>query len=516
MNRKKYIITILMVCMLAALLVGCKGKKEKKSEIVKGTIPEMIEAMLSVKEGKLQIEITDTVKFAYSDEDYTKHTGVDIVFDRENGEYSVSGKYRDNKDSGSDKKKDVNELVRITGNKLYFNLEALTGSSLLVGTNVSKLAKDGFSGWFAFPLPDDFPKDLPTEGIVDALLTLVEKAVKGLPTEGVDGDYTVTLKTRDDYAQLLNLLKDYVDKDMSKATEGITGLENALLEVDWNKYVDKLLATYESDIREVVKSLSQSVEIDESYIDEIVKEAKNQDFNKIVKEYLKKSETDTGSFQQRAAATLDYLIKDLDSAGDVTRDASVITVRIEADDDAYKLTLRLTGATESGEVSEIVFRLTPGSQSVSAPSDTKTVKQVADMISTEYLAYVERSRMSTDIDIMCECLAAAEKIACDPMFDLPENTVFSVYFADGEITFNILSATGSSEGYENALTEWKYLANYGGQKLGSSTMKKATARFLGTIDRDGSVTWKSEEVNDSFREMYEFSPDFKRKYGDAQ
>ena len=70
--------------------------------------------------------------------------------------------------------------------------------------------------------------------------------------------------------------------------------------------------------------------------------------------------------------------------------------------------------------------------------------------------------------------------------------------------------------YANALTEWKYLANYGGQKLGSSMMKKATARFLGTIDRDGSVTWKSEEVNDSFREMYEFSPDFKRKYVNSQ
>ena len=513
MKIRKSIALILMLCMVSALLSGCGSKKEKKPELVKGSIPEMVKAMQEVKEGTLQVDIMYTATYPYlENKTVTKNVGMELAFDRPNREYSLSVSYSDN---DTDAQKFDKELVRITGNSVYFNLGAVSESARAGVIDEEKYGAVELSGWFEFPLPDELPKELPIDGFESSFFTLVEKAVKGLPTEGLDGDYTVTLKTKEDYAQLLNSLKDYAENDLNKAGDSVTGFKDILLKIDWNKYVEKILDMYENDVREAIKSFSEAVKFDESQIDGLVKEIKNQDFNKMMKEYLDKaSEKKEGAaYLNQVARLVNELIRDLESDSDVTKDPAVVSVRVNADDSAYTVTIKSDKVAESTDATEIVFRLKPGAQSVDAPSDTKGIKQIADMLSTSYLAYVNKSRMSTDISTLDEYLLAAEKIAADPKFDLSEGSVFSIDITDGETIFSILSAAGGSAEYDAALEEWKYLCNYDDwREFKSPTMKKATVRFLGTVERDCNVAWKIENINDSFREMIDYSPDFKRKW----
>ncbi|MBR7019939.1 MAG: pilin [Lachnospiraceae bacterium] len=126
------------------------------------------------------------------------------------------------------------------------------------------------------------------------------------------------------------------------------------------------------------------------------------------------------------------------------------------------------------------------------------------VLAPAYLRYVEKSRKSTDISSISDILAAAEKVAIDPQFDLGANSKFIL---SGQGTLNLTTTEVTSDGDSAALAEWKSIA--GSQYVcKSKEFKTLNVTFTGTLQANGSVTWTQSGAAD----MLSFSPDFQKKW----
>ena len=124
------------------------------------------------------------------------------------------------------------------------------------------------------------------------------------------------------------------------------------------------------------------------------------------------------------------------------------------------------------------------------------------VLAPAYLRYVEKSRKSTDVSSISDILAAAEKVAIDPQFDLPAKTTFT---ASGSPL--VMSVTAGTDAAADALAEWKAIAG-NGYTFKSKEFKADTSHsFVGTLNANGSVTWKISSP------LTTFSPDFAAKWG---
>lgn len=126
------------------------------------------------------------------------------------------------------------------------------------------------------------------------------------------------------------------------------------------------------------------------------------------------------------------------------------------------------------------------------------------VLAPAYLRYVEKSRKSTDVSSISDILAAAEKVAIDPEFDLPAGAKFTLSgTGNGQLT---MSVTAGSDAAADALAEWKAIAG-NGYTLKSKEFKKLTMSFEGELLATGSVKWTI-----SAAELIKFSPDFAKKW----
>ena len=127
------------------------------------------------------------------------------------------------------------------------------------------------------------------------------------------------------------------------------------------------------------------------------------------------------------------------------------------------------------------------------------------VLAPAYLRYVEKSRKSTDVSSISDILAAAEKVAIDPEYDLKTGATF-LLSGTGTLT---MSVTDGSTDAAGALAEWKAIAgdNY---VCKSKEFKTKAFSFSGELTAEGSVTWTI-----SAAELISFSPDFAKKWTNA-
>jgi type IV pilus assembly protein PilA len=131
------------------------------------------------------------------------------------------------------------------------------------------------------------------------------------------------------------------------------------------------------------------------------------------------------------------------------------------------------------------------------------------VLAPAYLRYVEKSRKSTDVSSISDILAAAEKVAIDPEFDLAAGVQFSLSGAGTGLAMNVTgggsAATTTATGNAAALAEWKAIAG-DGYVCKSKEFKAANHTFTGTLQANGSVTWN---INSA---LTAFSPEFASKW----
>lgn len=128
------------------------------------------------------------------------------------------------------------------------------------------------------------------------------------------------------------------------------------------------------------------------------------------------------------------------------------------------------------------------------------------VLAPAYLRYVEKSRKSTDVSSISDILAAAEKVAIDPEFDLAAGAKFTL---SGKGTLKMSVSNGSDDAADAALKEWKAIAG-DGYTCKSKEFKKEQFEFEGTLDASGSVGWSVDADA-----LTSFSPDFTKKWKSA-
>ena len=128
------------------------------------------------------------------------------------------------------------------------------------------------------------------------------------------------------------------------------------------------------------------------------------------------------------------------------------------------------------------------------------------VLAPAYLRYVEKSRKSTDVSSISDILAAAEKVAIDPEYDLKSGAKFELNGATGgKLTMSVTDGTTDDAG---ALAEWKAIAG-DGYTCKSKEFKTACSdwSFSGELKPEGSVEWTI-----SAEALTTFSPDFAKKW----
>ena len=126
------------------------------------------------------------------------------------------------------------------------------------------------------------------------------------------------------------------------------------------------------------------------------------------------------------------------------------------------------------------------------------------VLAPAYLRYVEKSRKSTDVSSISDIMAAAEKVAIDPQFDLAAGSKFTLS-GTGNLTMDVTVAA-STDDDNPALAEWKAIAG-NGYTCKSKEFKAVAMSFEGTLQAAGNVTW----VIDA-EKLVAFSPDFAKKW----
>lgn len=131
------------------------------------------------------------------------------------------------------------------------------------------------------------------------------------------------------------------------------------------------------------------------------------------------------------------------------------------------------------------------------------------VLAPAYLRYVEKSRKSTDVSSISDILAAAEKVAIDPQWDLATGTTFTLT-GTGTLIPSVAAGSGSAAtsaaNVPGAQQEWRDIAGASYQ-CKSKEFGAVEMTFTGTLQSTGAVSW-----NISAAKLVEFSPDFATKW----
>ena len=392
---KKLIALLMILCLSFTMLAGCGSKdeeEEKKPKIVKGDMFDMLEAMANTKSGVTKADfdmsydgqsIKGSITCAMDSEKQLGSFGFNVSMD-------VAGKKVDVA---------IDNICVVADNYLYLNLKSVAEAAIKVvgsvgGEESVKSIKDSIDlsklGWFKFPLPDDLPKGDENfqKKCIDSMVGLFENMLKNTKMDGEDGDYTATLKTKEDYAQVVTAIRDFFKADFKGLAESaVNSTKN--MKFDVNKYFDKLVSEYKKDIVEVGKAYG----LTEEYVDQMVQTVKGQDLNKMLDQYREQAEgasSEIISDEQinALASELDGVIDKIKNfEGEVPLES---VIRVSADNDGYTADLKMAAEDkESGKKMNlsIKFSVEPGDCGVKAPSEIMSVKEIAD-IATPFLTMV--------------------------------------------------------------------------------------------------------------------------------
>jgi len=122
------------------------------------------------------------------------------------------------------------------------------------------------------------------------------------------------------------------------------------------------------------------------------------------------------------------------------------------------------------------------------------------VLAPAYLKYVEKSRKSTDIDAVAEMMDAADKVAAEEETAI-SGIKFTLETKNSQIQTTIAASTGAVESAYKELVAMNYT-------LKSKEFKSESAKFVGTIQGNGSVTWKATGAEKWFAASSAFKAKF--------
>ena len=383
---KKLIALLMVLCLSVTLLAGCgskNGEDDPKPKLVTDDMFDMLEAMGNTTSG------TVTAEFSF---DFAGQTGKGTI------SYSIDASSKacdfgvslDVDVKGQKMSLAIDDIARVVDNNLYINLKDVASEVMKLMVSMSpeeaSVLKDSLDtsklGWFKFPLPDDLPdyNEKLQKKYVNSFVGLFENMLKNTKQEGEDGDYTAVLKTKEDYAQAVTAIRDFIKSDLKGIYED-TQKSVSDLNFDVEKYFDKLVSTYKADALEIGKDYG----LTEEYLDQMIKSVKDMNLNEKFAE-MKKQYEEEASQSVITDEQINEITKELDSTieqikafeGEVPLQS---TIRVAVEDDAYVANLKLVSDSEEAKGS-MTLKLTvkPGDPGVKAPDGVMTVKEIADIV----------------------------------------------------------------------------------------------------------------------------------------
>ncbi|MCR5376594.1 MAG: hypothetical protein K6E71_07600 [Lachnospiraceae bacterium] len=499
MSRKRICSILLMLVLSLTLLAGCgdkdesKKKKEKMPSIVKGSVAEMLDAMIQTDSGTARLELTAG----------KQTVAVDFSFDRKTHDFNLGLK-------AAVKGKEIkNDFFITKDNVEYINLEAILDviAALDSADKVPDEVRNIFKGWLALPLPKDLPDEFYAAGKASAFTNLFTKLVNALNAEGSDGDYTITAKTKDDYKKLLQIAQEFAEKDLRKNLSAGADRLAAIQKMDCNAYVKDLIEFYKDDLYALVRQYGDRLGVTEDQLSALLDEAKRQDYNALLEEYMKKTAItgeETDKLLDDISQSFINILADSQEDLEKTESFPEAIVRVSADDKGYtaeftvkSLDNAVKGAEEviGGDV-KVVFRLVPGSSDVSKPSEIASVKTVADMLIPSYTRYVEKSRGAADGMFLQDAMRCTEVLAADPEFAIPAGSKFTLEIDNGRLTVSVKDQNGKE--LTEVEEEWKNICVITEQPFKSTEITMAKGRLVGVVQEKYKVSWTKEDTNSAF------------------
>ncbi|MCR5085860.1 MAG: hypothetical protein K6B39_00545 [Lachnospiraceae bacterium] len=375
---KKWLTMILVLCMAAVLAAGC-GKKdsddeEKKPQIKKGDIYEMLEEMGNTKAGDVKLTFDIDIPG-------TKMSGeVDLSMDSEKGNSGFGLKLKSDLERA---KFDISldDIMVVKDGNLYLNLAGIAKAAGSVAPQVKDMLDTSKLGWLSFPLPDDLPKaDTKFQKqLVGTFVGLFQNATKGGSVEGEDGDYTVTISSKEDYARVVTAVRDFIKNDLKGLVNDMTTKGSSFTSIDVNKYVEKLINTYKKDVVEIGKDYG----LTEEQVDQYIEMIKGQDLNEQLKKVAEQGQNEASNVL--TDEQIDEMVKKVDGLIDQLNASEKEPnadgkVRVFTSDDAYNAEVTFTPKEGAGE-GKIIFKLevAPGTPKLDTPSETMSLKEIADI-----------------------------------------------------------------------------------------------------------------------------------------
>ena len=484
-----------MLVLTLTMLAGCgdkdesdKKKKDKTPSVVKGSMEEMLDAMAETNSGTARIALGAGAQTV----------AIDFSFDRESHDLSVAVK-------ATVKGKEIqNDFFITKDNVEYIHLEAMLDviAAMDASGNVPEEVKNIFKGWIALPLPKELPSLLFADK--NAIFTnLFTKLAKGLKAEGSDGDYTITVKTKDDYRKFLEIAKEYADNDLRKDLTSGEGLK-AVAKIDYNAYVKDLIAFYEDDLYAIVREQGSRAGITEEQLKTFLDEAKKQDFNAMVKQQLENTDDhsdDIEGFLMSFADDFSEMIAKSQEDLETTETFPEAALRVSADDTGYTVELSIASLVKSGDSensgdTKVTFRLVPGNADVSKPADVASVKTLADMLAPSFLRYVEKSRTTSDRMFIEEMIHCTEVMVCDPGYGIATGTRCVIEVDNGSVKFSAKDASGAE--LADFVKDWNGFCETSDRQFKSMELSMAKGRLVGTVSDSGGIVWTKEDLNSAF------------------
>lgn len=377
---KKWLAMILVLCMTVVLLAGCGDKdddkkKKNKTSITKGDMFDMLEAMGNTTTGEIKMNFNADG----ANDNGTVSGSINLKTDTEKNACSFSLN-ADVDIAGKKMNISLADAIVMADGNLYVNLPEVARALGGIEPSLKDMVDTSKLGWFKLPLPDDMPKvdTAFQKKLVDTFVGLFENMTKNAEMKGEDGDYTAKFASKDAYVQVITAISGFVKNDL-KGLMNDSLTKATSMDIDLNKYVEKLISEYKNDLLEVGKDYGLDENTLNTYIDQI----KGQDLNKMLDEAKAQGKEMSG--QMITDEQIDELVKQLDATAENLKNSDQeipvdCKARVYTTDDSYKAEIEAVGKKEGSGKLTISMEVIPGAPSIKAPSDdVMTLKSIADI-----------------------------------------------------------------------------------------------------------------------------------------
>lgn len=377
---KKWLAMILVLCMTVVLLAGCGDKdddkkKKNKTSITKGDMFDMLEAMGNTTTGEIKMNFNADG----ANDNGTVSGSINLKTDTEKNACSFSLN-ADVDIAGKKMNISLTDAIVMADGNLYVNLPEVAKALGGIEPSLKDMVDTSKLGWFKLPLPDDMPKvdTAFQKKLVDTFVGLFENMTKNAEMKGEDGDYTAKFASKDAYVQVITAISGFVKNDL-KGLMNDSLTKATSMDIDLNKYVEKLISEYKNDLLEVGKDYGLDENTLNAYIDQI----KGQDLNKMLDEAKAQGKEMSG--QMITDEQIDQLVKQLDATAENLKNSDQeipvdCKARVYTTDDSYKAEIEAVGKKEGSGKITINMEVIPGAPSIKAPSsDAMSLKSIADI-----------------------------------------------------------------------------------------------------------------------------------------